>query len=319
MATDSTGVIATLGAWRDRTTDRLQARAQGRLARAARLALTAGIVAVLAVQLTRVGWQAILDALPTHPLFYLLLGGVYVLLPVTETLIYRPLWPLPPRALFWACARKRVLNEEVIGYSGEVSLYLWGAARGLDAGHAFRVVRDVNIVSSVVSFTVAGLLVGAMVGLGELDTAGWVAGRGLPILAGLVLLVGLGVLVVRFRHYVFALPRRAAARVAALHLARHALTNAGLIGMWHLAQPSVGLPVWLTFAAVLVVIERLPFVPSKDLVFVGAGVGLSGGLAVAEAAIAGMLLVQSAGFKALHLLAYLLASSSLGREGEAAP
>jgi len=308
MATDSTGVIATLGAWRDRTTARLQAGAQGRLVRAVRLILTAGVVGVLAVQLTRVGWQAILDALPTHPLFYVLLVGVYLLLPATEVLIYRPLWGLPRRALFLACARKRVLNEEVLGYSGEVAMYLWGAGRGIETGRAFRTVRDINIVSSVVSFSVAGVLVGLMVVLGELDASGWIAGRWVAVVGGVVLLVGLWTLLVRFRHYVFALPRRAAARVAALHLGRHVLTNAGLVTMWHLAQPDVGVGVWLTFAAVLVVIERLPFLPSKDLVFLGAGVELSKGMAVATAAMAGMLLVQSGAFKVLNLLVFLTTS-----------
>jgi hypothetical protein len=308
MATNSTGVIASLGGWRDRTTARLQAGAQGRLVRLARSLLTVGILIVLAVQLSRVGWQAILDALPTNPLFYALIGVVYLLLPVVEVFIYRPLWSLPRWTLFLACVRKRVLNEEVLGYSGEVAMYLWGAEQGIETGRAFRTVRDINIVSSVVSFSVAGALVGVMVGLGELNAGGWIAGRVVPVIAGIVLLVGMWTLLVRFRRYVFALPRREAARVAALHLARHVLTNVGLITMWHLAQPAVSVGVWLTFAAVLIVIERLPFLPSKDLVFLGAGVELSKGMEVATAAMAGMLLVQSGAFKVLNLLAFVTAS-----------
>jgi hypothetical protein len=153
-----------------------------------------------------------------------------------------------------------------------------------------------------------------MVVTGEFDAGGWMAGRWLAGAAGVVLLVGLATLAVRFRHYVFALPRREAARVTALHLTRHVLTNAALVGMWHLAQPAVGVGVWLTLAAVLVVIERLPFLPSKDLVFLGASVELSKGMAVATAAMAGMLLVQSGAFKVLNLIA-LVTTSLLLRDG----
>ena len=316
MATDTTGVIAALGAWRDRATVRLQARAQGRVIRTVRVLLTITIVGVLVAQLTGVGWASILAGLPTHPLFYLLLVGVYLLLPITEVFIYRPLWCLPRRALFLACARKRVLNEEVLGYSGEVGMYLWGAAQGIETSRAFRTVRDVNIISSLVSFSVAGVLVGAMIALGELDTGGWFLGRGLPILAGVVLIVGLGVLLVRFRRYVFALPRREAGRVTALHLGRHVLTNAGLVTMWHLAQPEVGLATWLTLAALLVVVERLPFLPSKDLVFLSASVEISKAMAVASAAVAGMLLVQSVGFKLLHLVVVAVVPVGLRHMGK---
>ena len=265
------------------------------------------------VQLTRVGWGAILAALPTHPGFYALLVGIYVALPVTEVFIYRPLWQQRGRDLFLACARKRVLNEEVLGYTGEVFLYLWAARQGIESGRAFRTVRDVNILSSAVSFSVAGVLVAVMVAVGELDLSGWLGGQALYIGAGVVVAIGIILLGIRFRRYVFALPIREALRVGALHGTRHIITTVMLVAMWHLAQPSISLGVWLSFAAILVVIERLPFLPSKDLVFLGASVELSKTMTLATAAMAGMLLVQSAVFKALHLVVFA-ASAVLLRE-----
>jgi hypothetical protein len=313
MASDSTGAMAALGAWRDRLTARLQQGSRRPLFRAVRVLTTLAIAGVLAVQLTHVGWAAILDALPTHPLFYGLLLLVYAALPVTEVWIYGPLWSLGRWPTLLACARKRVLNEEVLGYSGEVSLYLWAAGNGLETGRAFRAVRDVNIVSSAVSFTVAGMIVGLMAAFGAWDLGGWVGERAVSVVLGLVLLVGIGLLAVRFRRHLFTFSRREALRVGALHFARHVVTNALLVAMWHLAQPEVSLGVWLTFAAVLVVVERLPFLPSRDLVFLGASVELSKTMPVAAAAVAGMFLVQSGVFKLLHLAVFVAAPLGLRR------
>ncbi|NNF58742.1 MAG: hypothetical protein HKN04_10930 [Rhodothermaceae bacterium] len=314
MATDSTGLVGALSAWRDRTTARLQEGARGPVVRLLRSAVLLGIIALLVVQLTRVGWGAILVALPTHPGFYVLLIGIYLALPITEVFIYRPLWQHRARDLFLACARKRVLNEEVLGYTGEVFLYLWTTRQGIESSRAFRTVRDVNILSSAVSFTVAGILVGIMIALGELDLSGWLDGQALYIGAGIVVAAGIILLGVRFRSYVFALPLREAFRVGALHGARHLITTLMLVAMWHLAQPSISLGVWLSFAAILVVIERLPFLPSKDLVFLGASVELSKTMTLATAAMAGMLLVQSAVFKALHLVVFAVSAVALREE-----
>jgi hypothetical protein len=64
---------------------------------------------------------------------------------------------------------------------------------------------------------------------------------------------------------------------------------------------------------VLVVVERLPFLPSRDLVFLGASVELSKTMPVAAAAVAGMFLVQSGVFKLLHLAVFVAAPLGLRR------
>jgi hypothetical protein len=316
MTPGSNGAVDALGAWRDRFTATLQQHGRGPLFRVVRLLATLAVTALLAVQLTRIGWSAILGALPTHPLFYGLLAVVYTALPVTEVGIYGPLWKLGRWPTAWASARKRVLNEEILGYSGEVSLYLWAAAGGIETGRAFRTVRDVNIVSSAVSFTVAGLIVGLMAVFGVWDFNGWVGERAVGVTGGLVLLVGLGLLAKRFRRHLFAFTRREALRVGALHFTRHLVTNGLLVAMWHYAQPDVGFEVWLTFAAVLVVVERLPFLPSRDLVFLGASVELAKTMPVAAAAVAGTFLVQSGAFKLLHLAVFAAAPLALKRAGQ---
>ena len=311
MPTDPSGLIAALSAWRDRLTRSIQDDRWGPLLTTGRVVLTGLIIGLLAVQLTRVGWNSVIGGLPSHPLFYLLLVLVYGALPLTEVAIYKALWGPSPWSLLAACARKRVLNEEVMGYSGEVSLYLWAARSGLDPGHAFRTVRDVNIVSAAVSFGFAGLLVGFVVLSGGVAWQQWVPQRSWGLAAVAVLAVGAVLVGIRFRRYVFALSAKETGRVALLHLIRYILTNGLLIAMWHLARPEVGMSVWLIFATMLVVIERLPFLPSRDLIFLGLGVELSKSIELATGAIAGMLLVQSVGFKLLHL-SVLLATTRTG-------
>jgi hypothetical protein len=260
------------------------------------------IVAAIIYQLSKVGWGEVLRHLPTHPGFYALLVFVYLTQPLFEVLIYSPLWRTHPWDIFRACALKRVYNDDLVGYSGEVYFYLWATGRGIARGEAFRTVRDVNIVSSVTSMFVAITLVVAMVMAGLLDVRAWIgAGDWLHYAFGGIGLAAIIALVVVFRRHVFALPARAAAGVFLIHLARLATAHAAMIWMWSIAVPGVSLSVWLAFATVLIVMNRLPFVPSKDLLFVGAGVELARTLDVATAAVAGVLLVQSVAMRILNL------------------
>ena len=55
------------------------------------------------------------------------------------------------------------------------------------------------------------------------------------------------------------------------------------IGMWAVAMPEVSLPVWFTFAAASIIVSRIPFVPNRDLIFLGLGVSLSGVVGISEA------------------------------------
>ena len=67
----------------------------------------------------------------------------------------------------------------------------------------------------------------------------------------------------------------------------------------------------------LVVLNRLPLLPSKDLLFLGAGVELARTLDVATAGVAGMLLVQSACTKLMNLAMLALAPPASDAAGSA--
>jgi len=126
--------------------------------------------------------------------------------------------------------------------------------------------------------------------------------------AGILVLAVVTALVVQFRRYLFDLPLRTAAAIFGIYLTRFLLHHAGLVLMWMAAIPGTTLSFWLTFLAMLIVINRIPFLPSKDLVFMWAGLEYARGLDVTIAAVAGMLLVYSALHKVVNLALFLMLS-----------
>lgn len=279
-----------------------------RTARVLQLGITAAVIIYLIVRLTEIGWSNILSELPREPLFYLLFLILYVSLPVAELLVYRIVWgPLPRGALFRTLVRKRVLNRDVLGYSGEVYLFSW-ARRNVQASERelLKSIRDTNIVSSVASTLIAVSLLLVFLYLGHLNLRTWVSDQPLHYL--LVAAVGaviFGVVIWRFRRYLFSMAWRTTLLVFAVYAGRLVIGQVVQIGQWSVVLPEVPLGVWFTFAAASLVISRIPFVPNQDLVFLGASVELSTMMEVPEASIAGMLLVVSVLDKSLNLGLFL--------------
>lgn len=260
----------------------------------------AAIVGVLIFQLSRIGWSQILSSLPTQPAFYVLVLAMYFLLPATESLIYGRLWSLPPLESLGVMIRKRVLNVDMVGYSGEVYLFLWAKDRVAQAPRAIMgAIKDNLIVSSVSSLFAAALLLGGLLLSGQI-----------PVDAPSPFYVGLGALAVsflavvvyRFRHVIFSLPRRVLAPLTGAHVSRFLLGYVFQIAAWWIVIPTASFQTWATLLVLFVVINRIPFLPSSDLVFVSAGAGITPLLDVPVAPVVGMLLVRSAAERVLNLL-----------------
>jgi hypothetical protein len=203
--------------------------------------------------------------------------------------------------LFAACARKRAFNDDVMGYAGEAMLTVWATGRGVDGREALRTVRDNNIVSAAVSTAATLAAVAAAVAIGAVggrESLRYAALAAIP----LVLLIAALLL---FGRHLFAMPARLAARVALIHLGRLAATSALSVLAWAVAVPSVSWNTWLAFLAVQLLVSRAPAVPGRDFLFVGAGVELASALQVAEAGVAGALLVQVVLYKVLNLASVL--------------
>src|ERR1700744_1824105 len=73
-----------------------------------------------------------------------------------------------------------------------------------------------------------------------------------------------------------ALSRRQIATTFAIHFGRAALVLAVEFGLWELSGALPSAVACLQFVALRLVVTRLPLVPNKDLIFVGAGIAAAG-------------------------------------------
>lgn len=268
----------------------------GRLAtRVTRTLFLVLIVGYLVWMLTSVGWEEIWQSLPTAPLFYVLFLGLYFLLPAAETVMYRLSWSFDALRAFPAFVKKRIYNKDVLGYSGEVYFFSWARTNvGASERVLLETIRDNNVLSSLASTLIAIALLIVFLFVGELRLSALVGENwGYYVAGALVVLAALTPLAIRFRHFLFSMPVRIAAMVFGLQCARLILGQALQIGQWAVVMPEVPLRIWFTFAAVSILLTRIPFLPNQNLIFMGAGLELSGMMNISTAGVAGMLLVTN--------------------------
>lgn len=266
-----------------------------RVLKGLRWLLIGTIVSYLVYQLTQMGWGRFWDSLPQTPYFYLTVFAMYALLPLSEVLIYGRIWGLDPSESLPLMMRKRVLNADVVGYSGEV--FLLAHARAKVDGSMRKIaaeIKDNLILSSAASIGVAVLvlvvlLASGYVALDELlgnTTPGYVA------LGGMVLVL-VGGLVVQFRDAIFSVGTRTLVVLLGIHFARFLLSSILQVLQWWVVLPDAPFSAWATLLVVFIVMNRIPFLPSRDLVFAGVGIEASASLGVPGPAVAGMLLTRS--------------------------
>lgn len=229
------------------------------------------LVAVL-LRLRSFGWAAALEALPKSPGFWLAFAAYYFALPGSEWLIFRRLWQLPKKG-FVALLRKLVSNEILLGYSGEAYFYAWARQHAKLVAAPFGAIKDVSILSA---------LAGNIVTLAMLLLAWPLVSNLAPavhaktIIASSGFILGISLLILAFRNRLFSLDRQSLRFVFAVHIARLIATTMLSGILWHLAMPDVSL-LWLVILATLqLLVTRLPFVPSKDLLFANLAIFLVG-------------------------------------------
>ncbi|MDI6400568.1 hypothetical protein QLX67_01050 [Balneolaceae bacterium ANBcel3] len=275
-----------------------------------RKGLLAFIIALIIYNLYKIGWNEVLQSLPGQPLFYVLFIILYLTLPIAEVMVYRQVWPLKKFDLFKTMIIKKVYNEEVMGYSGELHLFTWGRKQ-LDKKdlNILADIRDNSILSSITSNIVAFLLVGLLLFLGILDPDIFFDHLNiLYLLFFLVLFVIVGALLFQFRKYLFSLSLKKASLIFSIYFSRFILHHGLLILQWSIVFPLIPINEWFLLVALIIIINRIPFIPSRDLVFLWAGIELSRYLTVSTAGVAGMLLVTSALKKGSNLLLFLIIS-----------
>ncbi|SHK30235.1 hypothetical protein [Rhodothermus profundi] len=300
-----------LKAWAQAVRTWLQTPVGRRMQRYGRALFVAGVVGWLLYRLTQIGWQEVYEGLPRTPWFYVLWLGLYFLLPATEAGIYRMLWKIRWGRVFPVLVRKRVLNTDVLGYSGEFYLYLW-ARRHTDCsdGHLLRTIKDNTILSSVASTVAVVVLVSGTVLGGQFALVDLIGPAADPVylVAGALALGVLGALAVRFRRAIFYVPGRMAGMLLGVHVLRFFAMYALQVLQWWVVLPEAPLRVWATILVVGTATNRIPFLPATDLLALGAVLGMTHLLEASAAVLAGMLVVRSVMDRTANAVLFVLTS-----------
>ncbi len=293
----------------------LESKRGRRVLQGARVVFMLGIFAYLVYELRDVSWSEIGAALPTNPLFYLIFLLLYFLLPVAECFIYRITWTFEAWKSLPAFIKKRIYNNDVLGYSGEFYFYTWARKNvGLSDREILKTIRDQNVVSSAASTMIALVLVAVFLYIGQINITEWIGPQETSYLVGgAVVALLLAAIAVPLRRYLFSMAAKTALLIFAIHLARLIVGQALQIGMWSVAMPEVSLPVWFTFAAASIIVSRIPLIPNRDLIFLGLGVSLSGVVGISEAGVFAMLGAITVMGKVINVL-FFSALSVLGRK-----
>lgn len=226
-------------------------------------ALSLALLAGLARELIVGGLGALDAALPTDPRFYLAFLAIYAVQPLSDYVIFRRLWGLPPAGIA-PILRKMVANEILLGYSGEAYFYAWARARLQMVAAPFAAIKDVSILSAIVGNVVTlALLAFAAPFAISLIPAGYVG----PVLGSIGAILALSLAALLFRGRIFSLSNRDLIWIFAVHLLRTILYTGLLALCWHLALPDVPLGIWALLVTGRQLVARLPLVPNKDIVF----------------------------------------------------
>ena len=280
------------------------------------LLLSAAIFVWLARSVMQIGWAEVLAVLPANPLFYLLVATSYMVTPANDYVIFRRWWPLAPCSLA-IFSKKRVLNEAVLGHSGDAYLYLWARRHlgdcDLRAG-PLAAVKDVAVTSALAgnAATLFLLLLTILLGKGATVQQIFTGASMRPVIAGFVVVLSVSAAILVFSRRVLSLSAKENFQLFCLHSLRLLVASTLLLFAWVLALPMVAIGTWVVLGALRMLVTRLPFVPNKEILFAAISISLTGSAAPQVAA-----LMAAAG--ALHVLCHVLAylgASIAERHGE---
>ncbi len=238
---------------------------KGIVARGLTPLLSAAILIAALWQLRYLDVRGVIAMVPRSPLFWLLFAAGYLALPASEWVIYRRLWNLPPRG-FLALLRKRISNEIIAGYSGELYFYAWARRHASLVATPFGAIKDVSILSAVVA-NVCTLVLAAVSWQSLIALNLGTDAKVMIVSAASIALPSVVALVMRKR--LFTLPRDELGRIAVIHLLRIVATTVLAAALWAVALPAAPLAWWLVLATLRLLVSRLPLLPNKDIVFAG--------------------------------------------------
>jgi len=226
-------------------------------------ALSVALLVAIFWQLFGADRLAFLEAIPTNPLFWLVLVSYWAAPIVSDFIIYRRLWRVPYEGLI-ALSRKQVGNALLFDLLGEAYFYGWARRKVKMKTSPFGAVKDVTILSALVGNAVTLVLIAiAWPYIHNLDLGA--TGQAIAGAIGLVMLVS--VLIILFGKRLFSLTKAELWWVALVHLLR-VMATTGLIAVaWSLYDPQVALGTWALLATAKLAASRLPLFVNAEVIF----------------------------------------------------
>lgn len=270
------------------------------LSRAISLALLAAIL----FQLSQIDTGQLQQSIPENLWFAPVLLALYFVLPVADWIIFRRLWGLP-LAGFPILLAKRIGNEMLVSYSGEVYFYLWARNRTGLTTAPFGAIKDVNILSALAANLVALMLLAvtfpflSQLHIGEHANAAAISAAVVLILSFLILLFG---------RRVFTLERKQLWWISGVHIIRLTVGVLLCALLWFIILPGPHFGFWLALSMIRLLVGRLPFLPNKEALFAVIAVFLVGN----DSAVSTLITLTATAMVALHIIAAaLLAGAAL--------
>lgn len=288
------------------------------LKKGARYVLQAAIIGYLFYKLYEIGFAKVVQALPLNPLFYVLFILIYFSLPISEIFIYRMGWKFNNVKAFLVFVQKKVLNTDVLGYSGEVYLFYWAKDKlKVPTVEAMKFIKDNNILSSLSSTLVSVVLLIFFLNQGYVnidDLIPEVKNKLIYLWVVLGLMV-VGFIAYKFRSYILSIGWKEAALISSIYTGRLIITNGLQILQYKIAEPSVPWSVWFSLMAVQIMSTRIPFLPSQDVLFVSVALGMSAMFDVPETMLVGVLTANLVLKKLIGASSFMLSSYTQSKIG----
>lgn len=256
--------------------------------------LSAALLIAIVLQLGQIDAKQLHNALPQNLWFLPVLLALYFALPIADWIIFRRLWALPASG-FLILLAKRIGNEVLISYSGEVYFYLWARKRSDLSAAPFGAIKDVNILSALAANLVALLLlVLTYPFLSQLHLGAYTDAS--VVFAAVMLLTSF--LILFFSRRVFTLERSQLWWIFGVHILR---LSAGVLLcalLWFIILPGPHFGFWLVLSMIRLLVGRLPFLPNKEALFAVIAVFLVG----QDSAVSTLITLTATTILALHIL-----------------
>jgi len=198
----------------------------------------------------------------------------------------------------------------VIGYSGEVYFYVWARKHlSLNDRNIFMTIKDNNIISSIASTLVAVGLLSLFFFTDQIVFIEWIIDQNKAYsVGGTILAIAILILFVSFRRFVITMPLNKAYQIFGIQMCRLIFLQCINVMMYYVVLPATPLYVWFSLISVEIILSRIPFLPNRDLIFVGMSIGLAEGLMVSQSDIAGIMVARAAMGKLFNFLSFGLAN-----------